>query len=85
MRQLVCAWIFVAMLWGCRYVGTLTPLRNDAALSSTQASSDPTRRGPVVARRCVVECGAGFVCDETEGRCESARPLARDGGVRWLP
>jgi len=66
-------------------MGQLTPLRSDNALTSTQPTSDPTRRGPLVSRRCLVECGAGFVCNEQLAECEAVKLTVLDGGAKWLP
>lgn len=72
-------------LTGCRYLvpasSQVTPAR-PALLANDPG--DPTRqpaRQP--GRRCVVECGVGFRCDETTAACV-ALP-ATDGGLSWMP
>lgn len=90
MRRTFLAFLAASSLGACRYIGTMTPLRNDSALLSAEgATSDPTRQPRVTARRCVVECGPGFVCNERLAECERERaPVQngpRDAGVSWLP
>jgi hypothetical protein len=84
------AFLALSSLWGCRYLGTMTTLRNDGALLATPDDSNPTRQPAVTARRCMVECGPGFVCNEALAECEPERVKSsgvgpRDAGVSWLP
>ena len=83
------AFLFV-LLAGCRYLSAPTPQvapGRDALLSGGNPA-DPTRQpSQLPERKCVVECGARFHCDERTARCEPDAPGegARDGGPAWLP
>jgi hypothetical protein len=73
----------------CRYLAPATPLRgvDGPALEANHAPGDPTRAQPIPARRCVLECGPAYVCDEALAECVpvrsgSGRP---DAGPAWLP
>lgn len=76
---------FCLALTGCRYLAPaasqVTPAR-PALLASDPA--DPTRQpARMPSRRCVVECGAGFRCNEVTAECEALPPS--DGGLSWMP
>jgi hypothetical protein len=76
------------VLCGCRYVGPVTPQvsAERPELLSTGDPTDPTRQPQLPARRCLVECGAGFRCNQRTAECEADPAfVARDGGVPWLP
>jgi hypothetical protein len=87
MRASLSLTVLALSLAGCRYVGTLRPLKQDGTLMSNGNLSDPTREPPVVARRCAIACGPGTVCNEALARCEPEAGAvgSHDGGVNWLP
>ena len=85
MRRSLFVMSLAVTLWTCRYIGPLAPLRSDNRLPSTGPTSDPTRQAPLTSRRCLVECGPGYVCNEPLAECELAKRAVLDGGPSWLP
>jgi hypothetical protein len=80
-------WLCV-VLTGCRYLAPAMPeyTAEHPALLSNGPVADPTRQAQLPARRCAVECGVGFTCDEPSATCVPVKAAgATDAGPAWLP
>ena len=86
-RRLALLAVVMCSAAACRYLGPATPLKgpDQPQLNANGNPGDPTRAQPIPARRCVVDCAPGWVCDEKLAECVLTRTGRPDAGPAWLP